>query len=144
MGTYSSLEITWLGTGRWRSSHASRSDLRIHPLWAWGFGQDGTLFGLDIFTTGTTANFIGQDYCSTTRFTTALCSHFFRMLLRQRELLWCLLCTSSHSHGKNGTLAFSVRREEPGHLVVIEREASSAQVLGVGREIQLASQNAGF
>src|SRR5436853_5384959 len=59
-GRYSSLEITWVGTGRWRSSHASRSDLRIHPLWTWGFEQDGTVFGLDIFTTGTTANFIGQ------------------------------------------------------------------------------------
>src|SRR2546427_2802333 len=61
MGTYSSLEITWVGTGRWRSSHASRSDLRIHPLWTWGFEQDGTVFGLGIFTTGTTVNFfIGQ------------------------------------------------------------------------------------
>src|SRR5438876_9641866 len=60
MGRYSSLEITWVGTGRWRSSHASRSDLRIHPLWTCGFEQDGTVFGLGIFTTGTTANFIGQ------------------------------------------------------------------------------------
>src|SRR6266849_10131103 len=60
MGRYSSLEIICVGTGRWRSSHASRSDLRIHPFWTWGFEQDGTVFGLDIFTTSTTANFIGQ------------------------------------------------------------------------------------
>ena len=33
---------------------------RIHPLWTWGFEQDGTVFGLGIFTTGPTANFIGQ------------------------------------------------------------------------------------
>src|SRR6266478_7043519 len=70
MGRYSSLEITCVGTGRWRSSHASRSDLRIHPFWAWGFEQDGTVFGLDIFTTSTTANSSAKDYCSTNRFTT--------------------------------------------------------------------------
>src|SRR5712691_11437868 len=45
----------------------------------------------------------------------------------------------AHIHEKNGTLAFRVRREEPGHLVVIKSQASSAQVLGVGRKIHLAS-----
>src|SRR6266852_10002352 len=60
MGRYSSLEITCVGTGRWRSSHASRADVRIDPFWAWGFEQDGTVFGLDIFNTSTTAHFIGQ------------------------------------------------------------------------------------
>ena len=45
--------------GSW--AYASRSDLRIHPVWTWGFEQDGTVFGLGIFTTGTTVNFfIGQ------------------------------------------------------------------------------------
>src|SRR5947207_7071958 len=55
-----------------------------------------------------------------------------------------LFATFANSHEKNGTLAFRVRGEEPGHLVVIKSQASSAQVLGVGRKIQLASQKTGF
>src|SRR5437660_1320481 len=60
------------------------------------------------------------------------------------SLLEFLFGTFAHSHEKNGALAFRVRREEPDYLVVIKSQAGSAQVLGVGREIQLASQNAGF
>src|SRR2546425_3398428 len=64
-----------------------------------------------------------------------------RRLLNLPELLFGAF---SHSHERNGTLAFRVRREEPDHVVIIKGQASSAQVLGVGREIQLASQNTGF
>src|SRR2546425_10958498 len=86
MGRYSSLEITWVGTGRWRSSHASRSDLRIHPLWTWGFGQDGTVFGLGIFTTGTTVNFfIGQRLLLHDSVYNCLCPISPGWLLRQLE-----------------------------------------------------------
>src|ERR1700746_358044 len=46
---YSSLEMTCVGMGRCRSSHASRSDLRIHPFWACGFGQGRIVFGLGMF-----------------------------------------------------------------------------------------------
>src|SRR5437016_14456032 len=84
MGRYSSLEITWVGTGRWRSSHASRSDLRIQPLWTWGFEQDGTVFGLDIFTPAQPRILSTKDYCSTTRFTTAM-PHLSRMASSSTE-----------------------------------------------------------
>src|SRR5438132_10006539 len=60
------------------------------------------------------------------------------------SLLEFLFGTFANSHEKNGTLAFRVRGEEPDYLVVIKSQASSAQLLGVGRKIQLASQNAGF
>src|SRR5439155_11100888 len=53
------------------------------------------------------------------------------------NLLEFLFSASSHSHEYNGALAFRVRREEPDYLVVIKSQASSAQVLGVGRKIQL-------
>ncbi len=54
------------------------------------------------------------------------------------------LHTSSYSNEKNGTLVCRVRREEPGHLVVIKSQASRAQVLGIGPEIQLAADDARF
>ena len=48
---------------------ASTSDLRIYPLWTWGFraGRNGLWVGHNSPAAGTTANID----CSTTRFTTA-------------------------------------------------------------------------
>src|SRR5213080_1764195 len=85
MGRYSSLEITWVGTGRWRSSHASRSDLRIHPLWTGGFEQDGTVFGLGIFNHRHNRIFIGQRLLRHDSVYNCLCPHLPRMASCQFE-----------------------------------------------------------
>src|SRR5712692_1407136 len=45
---------------------------------------------------------------------------------------------------EDGALAFGVRREEADHVVVKESEAGSAEALGVGGEIELTAENAGF
>src|SRR5271169_237068 len=50
----------------------------------------------------------------------------------------------AHRHQKNGALAFGVRGEKAGYIVIVKGEAGGAQVLGVGREIEFAAEDTGF
>ena len=50
----------------------------------------------------------------------------------------------AQGHQKDCALAFGVRREERGYVVVEKRQTSGAQVLRVGRQIELAADDPGF
>src|ERR1700730_5827646 len=65
-------------------------------------------------------------------------------LLGCRRLLGLVSGAVAQGHQKNRALACGVGREKAGYFVVEERQAGSAEVLGVGREIQLAAEDAGF
>ena len=58
------------------------------------------------------------------------------------------LPSASHRLAKrdkeHGAVALGVRREEIGDVVIVEREAGCAQALGVGREVELAADDACF
>ncbi len=50
----------------------------------------------------------------------------------------------AEGYEEDGAFAFGVGREEAGNVVVEESQAGGAEALGVGCEIQLAAENAGF
>ncbi len=50
----------------------------------------------------------------------------------------------AEGYEEDGAFAFGVGREEAGNVVVEESQAGGAETLGVGREIQLAAEDAGF
>src|SRR5216684_444054 len=56
------------------------------------------------------------------------------------------ICFDAVAHGdqKEGALACGVRGEEEGYIVVVESETSRAQSLGIGGQIKLAADDAGF
>src|SRR2546426_11101567 len=45
---------------------------------------------------------------------------------------------------KDGALAFGVRREKPGDVIIEKGEAGGAEPLGVRGKIKLAAEDAGF
>src|ERR1700688_3847653 len=47
----------------------------------------------------------------------------------------------TEGHEENCALAFSMWGEEAGHVIVVKGKAGGAQVLGVGREIELAAED---
>src|SRR4029077_6275753 len=50
----------------------------------------------------------------------------------------------TNRYQENGALAFGMGRKEASDVVVEERETRGAEPLGVGREIKLAAEDAGF
>ena len=50
----------------------------------------------------------------------------------------------AQGHQEDGALAFGVRGEEGGHVVVEKRQAGGAQALRIGCEIELAADDAGL
>src|SRR5208282_640024 len=58
--------------------------------------------------------------------------------------LGSLLDAVAHRHQKNGALAFGVRGEKAGYVVIVKGEAGGAHALGIGREVEFAAEDAGF
>jgi hypothetical protein len=66
--------------------------------------------------------------------------HFFVRVASPGAVLGAL----SNGDEEDGALAFSVRGEETDYVVIVEGQTGGAQQLGVGREIELTAEDAGF